>query len=230
MSEQQTLYEEKARAYAQFGNGVVAAAASRLLPPGGRVLDVGCASGGLLALLADRASYRAGIELSPSAAAEAARVADHVVQGSVEEADLPEESFDVVVLADVLEHLVDPEGALERASRWARPGGAVIVSVPNIAHWAARLTVLRGHWRADESGTFDATHLRFFTLDRLRALMETAALSDVRIEPVVPRLRNHLPQIERLPGVGARAERLWAAAGARFPNLFGYQLVATGRR
>ena len=147
MNDQQTLYEEKARAYAVFGNGVVAAAAQRLLPPGGRVLDVGCAAGGLLALLADRASYRAGVELSPTAAAEAARVADHVVQGSVEDAELPEDSFDVVVLADVLEHLVDPQSALGRAARWVRVGGAVIVSVPNIAHWQARLSVARGSGR-----------------------------------------------------------------------------------
>jgi SAM-dependent methyltransferase len=225
------LYEAKAVHYARFGNGVAAAAARRLLPAGGSVLDIGCATGGLLALLRPQAGFTAGIELSPSAAAEAAKVADRVVAGGVQDAAFDPASFDVVVLADVLEHLVDPGAALALAVGWTKPGGHVVVSVPNIAHWQARLAVARGQWRADDSGTFDATHLRFFTVERVRALVEGAGLDDVAVEPVVPRLRNHVGVVERLPGrVGEAIERGWQAAGRRRPNLLGYQLVATGRR
>ncbi|HWC26500.1 MAG TPA: class I SAM-dependent methyltransferase, partial [Solirubrobacteraceae bacterium] len=161
------LYEVKAQTYAAFGNGAIAAHARRLLPPGGRVLDVGCASGGLLALLRPHAAHLAGVELSPSAARAAARVADRVVCGALEDPQLPFEpaSFDLVVLADVLEHLVDPAAGLARAAGWCRPGGAVLVSVPNVAHWQARLTLLRGRWPQRASGTFDAGHLRWFTRD-----------------------------------------------------------------
>ena len=126
------LYEAKAQTYATFGNGAIAEHAQRLLPAGGRVLDVGCASGGLLELLRARAGHLAGLELSASAATAAAQIADHVVQGALEDPDLPfdEDAFDLVVLADVLEHLADPAAGLSRAVRWCRPGGAVLVSVP----------------------------------------------------------------------------------------------------
>src|SRR3954454_1321733 len=68
------LYEAKAQTYAAFGNGTIAAHAARLLPPAGRVLDIGCASGGLLALLRPRAGHLAGLELSATAARAAAQI------------------------------------------------------------------------------------------------------------------------------------------------------------
>lgn len=221
-------YEAAAATYASFGNGAVAAHARRLLAPGGRVLDVGCASGGLLALLRDRAGHLAGLELSPTAARAAERVADEVACGALEDPGLPfaQASFDLVVLADVLEHLPDPAAGLARAVGWCRPGGAVLVSVPNVAHWRARLTLLRGRWPQQPSGTFDAGHLRWFTHDALRALLDGAGLGALELHPVVPALRNHL----RAQRLAARAEPAWQALGRRAPGLLAYQIVAAGRR
>lgn len=222
------LYEARAQTYAAFGNGAVADHALALLPAGGRVLDVGCASGGLLALLRPRAGHLAGLELSATAARAAAQIADEVVCGALEDPGLPFQagSYDLVVLADVLEHLSDPAAGLARAVAWCRPGGAVLVSVPNVAHWHARLTLLRGRWPQAASGTFDASHLRWFTFDSLRALLEGAGLVGVELHPIVPALRNHLPS-ERL---AARGEPAWQALGRRAPGLLGYQIVGIGRR
>ena len=222
------LYEAKAQTYAAFGNGAIAAHAARLLPEGGRVLDLGCASGGLLALLRPRAGHLAGLELSASAARAAAQVADHVVQGALEDPDLPFDagSFDLVVLADVLEHLADPVAALRRAAGWARPGAAVLVSVPNVAHWQARLMLARGRWPAHDSGTFDSSHLRWFTRDSVAALLAGAGLVDAELDAIVPALRNHL----RPARIADRAEPVWQALGARFPGLLGYQVIGIGRR
>lgn len=225
-------YDRKAPAYATFGNGLLARRVREALPPGGSVLDLGCASGGLLALLDGHAGRRVGLELSPVAAAAAREVADEVVCGALEDPDLPfpAAGFDVVVMADVLEHLVDPAAALARAVQWCRPGGQVVVSVPNIAHWPARATVLRGRWPSEPTGTFDEGHLRFFTHATIAALLREAALESVAVAPVVPALRNHLP-MDRLPGrLAPRLERGWQAAGRRLPGLLGFQLVATGRR
>ena len=99
--ERAQLYEDKAQTYASFGNHALAAHAERRLPPGGRVLDLGCASGGLLALLRSRAGHLAGLEVSASAARVAARVGDHVVQGALDDSQLPFEpaSYYLVVLA-----------------------------------------------------------------------------------------------------------------------------------
>ena len=220
------LYEAKAQTYAAFGNGAIAAHAERLLPPGGRVLDVGCASGGLLALLRGRAAHLAGLELSQTAAEAAAQIGDHVVCGALEDPGLPFEaaSFDLVVLADVLEHLPDPAAGLARAIAWCRPGGAVLVSVPNVAHWHARLTLLRGRWPQAESGTFDAGHLRWFTRDSLRALLTRGGLRDVELDAIVPALRNHVKT-----RLAERAEPAWQALGRRAPGLLGYQIVGIGR-
>ncbi|HEV2785625.1 MAG TPA: class I SAM-dependent methyltransferase [Solirubrobacteraceae bacterium] len=220
------LYEAKAQTYAAFGNGAIAAHAERLLPPRGSVLDVGCASGGLLALLRPLAGHLAGLELSQTAASAAAQIGDQVVCGALEDPDLPFDpgSFDLVVLADVLEHLADPAAGLARAVGWCRPGGAVLVSVPNVAHWQARLTLLRGRWPQADSGTFDAGHLRWFTRDSLRALLEQAGLNEVELDAIVPALRNHLKA-----RLAERAEPAWQALGRRAPGLLGYQIVGIGR-
>jgi methionine biosynthesis protein MetW len=222
------LYEAKAQTYAAFGNGAIAAHAQRLLAPGGRVLDVGCASGGLLALLRPSAGHLAGLELSPTAARAAAEIADHVVCGALEDPALAfaADFFDLVVLADVLEHLADPAAGLARAAAWCRPGGRVLVSVPNVAHWHARLTLLRGRWPQRDSGTFDAGHLRWFTRDSLRALLSGAGLRDVELEAIVPALRNHLGPAR----LADRVEPAWQALGRRAPGLLGYQVVGFGRR
>jgi methionine biosynthesis protein MetW len=224
------LYEAKAQTYAAFGNGAIAAHAERLLPPGGRVLDIGCASGGLLALLRARAGHLAGLELSASAATAAAQIGDHIVQGALQDAGLPfaADSFDLVVLADVLEHLADPAAGLATAVGWCRPGGAVLVSVPNVAHWQARLTLLRGRWPQEDSGTFDASHLRWFTREALAALLAGAGLRDVELHAIVPALRNHAPAAAG-PLV-RRLEPAWQSLGRRAPGLLGYQVVGIGRR
>lgn len=223
------LYEARAQTYAAFGNGVIADHALRLLPERGRVLDLGCASGGLFELLRPRAGHLAGLELSATAARAAARIGDDVVQGALEDLALPfaANSFDLVVLADVLEHLADPLAALRRAAGWARPGGAILLSVPNVAHWQARLTLARGRWPAHDSGTFDSSHLRWFTRESVATLIADAGLVDARLEAIVPALRNHLA----LPGrFERRAERLWQALGRRAPGLLGYQVVGIARR
>ncbi len=222
------LYEAKAQTYAAFGNGVIADRALALLPAGGSALDLGCASGGLLALLRPRAGHLAGLELSETAARAAAQIGDEVVQGALEDRDLPfaAGAFDLVVLADVLEHLADPAAALARAAGWCRPGGAILVSVPNVAHWSARLALARGRWPQEESGTFDSSHLRWFTRASLRELLTDAGLVDVELDAIVPALRNHLP-VQR---VARRIEPAWQALGRRAPGLLGYQVVGIGRR
>lgn len=224
-------YEQRAETYADFGNGALGAVAESVLPQGGRVLDIGCASGGLLRRLEPKAGYRAGLEISETAARAASQVGDLVVHGAVEDSDLPFEadSFDVVILGDVIEHLPDSAAGLRRAVGWAKPGGAVVVSVPNIAHWQARLELLRGRWPSTESGTFDAGHLRFFTIESLTKLLSESGLEGISVGTIVPRLEHHLPL--KPPGpLGGKSEELWQWIGRKRPGLLGYQVIATARR
>lgn len=78
--------------------------------------------------------------------------------------DFDKATFDYIVCADVLEHLIDPWIVLSDLVSFLKPGGRIMVSLPNVRHWSIWLPlILRGHWEYRESGIMDRTHLRFFT-------------------------------------------------------------------
>ena len=137
---------------------------------GGRVLDVGCASGGLLALLRPRAGHLAGLELSAERRAPPRRRSP--TTSCRARSRIPELPFAAAPSTSSCSPTCSSTSPIRRRGwrgrrRWCRPGGAVLVSVPNVAHWQARLTLLRGRWPQNDSGTFDASHLRWFTRDAL---------------------------------------------------------------
>jgi 2-polyprenyl-3-methyl-5-hydroxy-6-metoxy-1,4-benzoquinol methylase len=147
-----------------------------------RILDLGCSSGALgAALKASRGAEVVGIELLEEYAADAARVLDRVLCGDVgtvlaETGDLG--SFDCIVAADVLEHLVDPWAVLAQAVALLEPGGVVVVSLPNVRYAKTVLElVVRGRWPRDDAGLFDRTHLRWFTPADARTMLEDAGLA-----------------------------------------------------
>ncbi len=106
------------------------------LPPGSRILDVGAGDGRLAAALASRGHAVTAVEpVRDIAGAPAVKV----VRSGVEELDLPAGSFDVAILWHVLEHLSAPLETLERIRGWLAPGGRLVVAVPNLASWQARL-------------------------------------------------------------------------------------------
>ncbi len=215
----------KAGVYEHFGNPVLLRAVRRHLPEGGSVLDVGCASGGLLEAIRDRAGRLDGVEMDAEAARAAARVADEIHVGSVDDVALPAAAFDVVVLGDVLEHLADPARALARVVPALRPGGVVVVSLPNVAHWSVRLALLAGRWEYRSSGILDDTHLRFYTWSTGAALVECSGLRIVEREPIVSGLGAHLGASVPRP-----VERAWRAVGHRIPTMFAFQQLLVARR
>ncbi len=140
------------------------------------VLEVGCGSGANLATIQMRFPDCAttGVELQPEAAkAASARVGvDRVLQGDVLDSAsiaFPPDSFDLVVLSHVLEHFAQPEEVLARCKTWLRPGGRLLIALPNVRHASVlRQLVLEGDFRYHDAGILDRTHLRFYT--RLSAL------------------------------------------------------------
>lgn len=158
-----------------------------LVPLGsGRVLDVGCSAGGLgRRLLAEgRASVVHGIEQHPEAVAAAAAVLDEVIDLDLENQDLAEvlraraSTYDVLVAADVLEHLRDPWGALRDLVSVLRPGGLVVASIPNVRVASVVVPLLvQGRFEYRDRGVLDRTHLRFFTRSSARSLLEGAGLT-----------------------------------------------------
>ena len=160
-------------------------------PRGLRVLDLGCGGGHNGALL-KRAGARevVGVELHAGAAAQARKRLDAVVQGDLAHLDLAQlgdEPFDAILASDVLEHLADPEAVLARALTHLRPGGAVVVSLPNVAHVVVFANLLMKRWPRRSSGIFDRTHLRFFAKRDMVRLLEGAGLRVLLVQPYYTR-------------------------------------------
>jgi len=117
--------------------------AMRLMPEGGDVLDVGCGRGIFLEILARKGYRSLGTERSEPAARDANKRVK-VMVGNVEEIGLPDESFDLVTFWQVLEHLNDPKVAIAETRRILKPGGKMLIQVPNPSSWQARAT--GPHW------------------------------------------------------------------------------------
>ncbi len=145
--------------------------------PPGRALEIGCSFGATGALIKQRfpGTYYAGVELDGFAAAIAARRLDRVIAGNVENIDLEQaglakESFDLVICADVLEHLYDPWKALYRLRDYLKPDGKLIAVIPNIQNMGIIMHILNGNWTYQDHGLLDATHIRFFTINEIEKL------------------------------------------------------------
>jgi SAM-dependent methyltransferase len=92
--------------------------------------------------------------------------------------------FDLVLMADVLEHLGRPGRLLEQCKEVLTPEGSVMLCVPNIGHWYPRTRATLGMFDYDQRGILDATHLRFFTRRSIRKLVERSGFTVRRMEPV----------------------------------------------
>jgi methionine biosynthesis protein MetW len=200
------------------------------VPPGSRVLDVGCGTGSVSVLVRDRQKAEiVGVEPSPERA-ELARSRGLTVHTSLFPApDVPADgSFDVVLFADVLEHLVDPGAALLAARRYLRPGGWVVASLPNVAHWTVRWDLLWGKFRYQPYGMMDATHLRWFTREGLDQLLAAAGF-EVEHYAGAAGLYEYL---RRWPWRWARTRgNAWLAPKLirLWPTMFAYQHVVRAR-
>ncbi len=135
-----------------------------------RVLEVGCACGGIL--LKIKHTFKEvelyGIELNENAARSARLIAD-VTVGDIEQLQLnyPAEFFDVIIMADVLEHMADPWKILKQLRNYLRSDGKVVASIPNVMHFSVIRDMLNGFWNYQDAGILDRTHLRFFTLHEI---------------------------------------------------------------
>jgi 2-polyprenyl-3-methyl-5-hydroxy-6-metoxy-1,4-benzoquinol methylase len=153
-----------------------------------RVLELGCAEGSTTRVLQARGCRVTGIEMDPTAARAAEQFTERMIVGDLDTMDfntaLGDERFDVIVAADVLEHLTDPLRCLRSCMEHLSTDGEVVLSIPNVAHADVRLTLLDGHFDYSEWGLLDNTHLRFFTRKSLLDFLEECGLAELEVRRV----------------------------------------------
>lgn len=152
-----------------------------LVGPDKAVLDVGCASGYLAEALGKNGCVVSGIEYDLAEAEKARPFLSELVVADLNAVSLADKfapaSFDAIVFGDVLEHLLDPLAVLKSSLGLLAPGGTIVISIPNVAHGAVRLSLLQGRWNYTPTGLLDRTHVRFFTFETLTAMLHGADLT-----------------------------------------------------
>jgi 2-polyprenyl-3-methyl-5-hydroxy-6-metoxy-1,4-benzoquinol methylase len=141
----------------------------------GSLLDVGSGTGEVLMAARERGWRGQGVEPERTAAAMAQERGLQVVVSMLEHSGLPERSYDVISAFHVLEHLPDSQAFLRAMARWARPGGFVVVEVPN---WRS---YQRQRMRAQWAGLRPLEHLVHFTPETLPRTMRAAGLEPILV-------------------------------------------------
>ncbi|HEY2044209.1 MAG TPA: bifunctional glycosyltransferase/class I SAM-dependent methyltransferase [Jatrophihabitans sp.] len=191
--------------------------------PAGRVLDLGCSGGRLSERIRELGHEVVGVD-----SIEIPGVRDRLdrfVPGDLE-VGVPAaagDDFDVVVAADVIEHVRDPARLLRQMADVLAPGGQIIISTPNFGHWYSRGRAATGTFDYDRRGILDQTHLRFFTRASLRRTLHAAGLDvqDLRYTglPLDVLTRDDTWKSRTARTVDRRLVQLR-------PTVFGYQFVA----
>lgn len=180
------------------------------------ILECGCSTGFLSRRIAEGGARVVGIEVDAEAAAQARNHCAKVLAIDLNRSHWTRdigEKFDLITFGDVLEHLLDPLATLREAGNALAPGGRVLISLPNVAHWTARAKLLLGRFEYQELGLLDYTHLRFFTTITAKKLIREAGY---RIISSVPTIGGRFVGHFRF---------LWWHAAKWLPNLLAYQVI-----
>jgi len=159
-----------------------------LVPKNKKVLDMGCNTGNLgERLIKDKNCIVYGLDYSKLAIKEAKKKLNKALVLDLENYTIPfkQEKFDIIVFADVLEHLRYPERILKNYLNILKPDGKIIISIPNIAYIKIRVGLLFGRWNYKKAGILDRTHLRFFTKKTIINLLKYCGYKIIYISPAL---------------------------------------------
>ncbi len=187
------LYQDKDQSYySGVRNDVV-----RLVPDGpNRVLELGCSKGYTLLKIkeAGKARELVGIDIMEEEASHRGLDAYFTSDGGTLSIDYPPGYFDVIICADVLEHLINPWQTVQTLHHHLKEGGMLIASIPNIRYYGILLKIVgKGDFAyASDGGILDNTHLRFFCKKNMLDLFEVAGFTVAKIQFKLPFIKKVL--------------------------------------
>jgi len=189
-----------------------------------KILVVGCGSGGEVAFIDNPGSEFIGIDINdvPDRNPKISRFIQQDIERNFDPAALGR--FDDVLLADILEHIRNPREVLRKCRAVLKPGGAVIVCVPNVAHWSVRFGLLVGRFNYLHRGIMDESHVHFYTKATIMRLLHESGYRVTNLEVTPVPLPDLFPELAQARLV--RWEQRCAYRLARcWPGMFAYQLI-----
>lgn len=188
------------------------------------VLDIGCATGFIGEYLRKKKECEVfGIDIRKEEIQVAKKRLQKAIVIDIEKKDSVKKilketrnkKFDVILATSVIEHLKEYNNALSHMKFLLKPGGIIVASTPNIAHWSMRLELLKGKFNYSEYGILDNTHLHFFTVQTFKEYFEKNGLKVGKI--FYDTVGGGFPRISRF-------------LGKFLPNLFAYQILIVARK
>jgi ubiquinone biosynthesis O-methyltransferase len=174
-----------------------------------KILDIGCGSGFLAKEIREMGAQKVvGIDISNEAIKEAAKVLDEamVLDLQTEKLECQDNYFDIIIIAEILEHVLYPENILKEAKRLLKDGGHIVISTPNFLIFSNRVRMFFGKFEYTEDGFLDRGHVHFFTLHSLRKLLKNLEL---KINQENHTIHDRFPE--------------WF--GNLFPSFFSFQII-----
>lgn len=196
---------------------------------GSVILDVGCGGGSLAARLKQLGHVVDGITLSEAEKQAASYHCRGVYIHDLETGLPPEafhEKYDYVVCSHVLEHIVYPKPLLEQIRKVLKPDGELIVALPNLMHYKSRFKLLAGNFNYEDAGIWDYTHVKWYTFESARKLMEHHGF-EITFAGVTGELPLNSLWSKILPKQARKG--LYKMLTAISKGLFGYQILITAK-
>ncbi|MGB9980279.1 class I SAM-dependent methyltransferase [Methanobacterium sp.] len=186
-----------------------------------KVLDVGCATGNIAKILSEKGCEVTGIEMDPKSAKIASKYCKNIIIKDLESLDnlnCPYNYFDVLLFADILEHLKSPVDTLRKLKKYLHNDGIIIITVPNVTYWEIRLSFLLGKFEYNDYGILDKTHIRFFTKSSALSLLKNAGF---KLNLLDTTTKGFLKD-----DLGSKFEYSFTKI---LPGLFAYQFLLVGK-
>lgn len=193
------------------------------------VLDIGCSSGNFGKTLKEKKQCTVtGIDIDRDDIELASKVLDYTKRVDLEKDDFSDLGrFDVVIMADVIEHLVDPVAVLKKIKNNLKKDGIFIFSVPNMANATIRMKLLGGRFEYKDWGLLDKTHIHFYDNVELERVLGDAGYAVIKMDNTTREIPKDILTKE-LKGLGLRYSEKFNSLITR-PESLTYQFIGVAK-